>query len=65
MEPTFGGSHRPYRGRGRGMRGYHRGTTRGGARGSMKLDNRPKKLLVKGVSDDGIQAIRDWYGVCY
>jgi len=27
----------------------------------MKLDNRPKKLLVKGVSDDGVQAVRDWY----
>lgn len=27
----------------------------------MKLDNRPKKLLVKGVGDDGIQAVRDWY----
>jgi RNA-binding protein 26 len=27
----------------------------------MKLDNRPKKLLVKGVSEDGVQAVRDWY----
>jgi len=35
---------------------------RGGpVRGSMKLDNRPKKLLVKGVHEDGSQALRDWY----
>jgi RNA-binding protein 26 len=27
----------------------------------MKLDNRPKKLLVKGVNDDSLQAVRDWY----
>jgi len=31
----------------------------------MKLDNRPKKLLIKGVSDDGVQAVRNWYGVRY
>jgi RNA-binding protein 26 len=37
---------------------------RGGpVRGSMKLDNRPKKLLVKGVHEDGSQALRDWYEV--
>ena len=30
----------------------------------MKLDNRPKKLLVKGVSADGVPAVRDWYEVC-
>ena len=30
----------------------------------MKLDNRPRKLLVKGVGDDGVQAVRDWYEVC-
>lgn len=35
------------------------------ARGSMKLDNRPKKLLVKGVHEDGSQALRDWYEVRY
>jgi RNA-binding protein 26 len=29
----------------------------------MKLDNRPKKLLVKGVSGEGVQALRDWYEV--
>ena len=27
----------------------------------MKLDNRPKKLLVKDVGSDGVQAVRDWY----
>lgn len=27
----------------------------------MKLDNRPKKLLVKDVGIDGVQAVRDWY----
>ena len=37
---------------------------RGGpVRGSMKLDNRPKKLLVNGVHEDGSQALRDWYEV--
>lgn len=35
---------------------------RGGPpRASMKLDNRPKKLLVKDVSADSVQAVRDWY----
>ena len=29
----------------------------------MKLDNRPKKLLVKDVREEGIQALRDWYEV--
>jgi hypothetical protein len=29
----------------------------------MKLDNRPKKLLVKGVKEDSTQAVRDWYEV--
>lgn len=29
----------------------------------MKLDNRPKKLLVKGVREEGVQALRDWYEV--
>ncbi|KII93454.1 hypothetical protein PLICRDRAFT_131242 [Plicaturopsis crispa FD-325 SS-3] len=58
--PTYS---RPYRGRGRVSRSFHRGAARGGmpARASMKLDNRPKKLLVKGVSDTGLQAVRDWY----
>ena len=27
----------------------------------MKLDNRPKKLLVKDVGSDGVQAVREWY----
>jgi RNA-binding protein 26 len=53
----------PYRGRGRGRgRGFYRGGARGGPpRASMKLDNRPKKLLVKDVESDSIQAVRDWY----
>ncbi|KAK7694450.1 hypothetical protein QCA50_001636 [Cerrena zonata] len=51
-----------YRGRGRGARSYYRGAMRGGPpRGSMKLDNRPKKLLVKGVNEAQVQAVRDWY----
>ncbi|PPQ67018.1 hypothetical protein CVT24_011312 [Panaeolus cyanescens] len=54
-----------YRGRARGApRGYYRGgpVMRGGPpRGSMKLDNRPKKLLVKGVSEENTQTLRDWY----
>jgi RNA-binding protein 26 len=37
----------------------------GSARASMTLDNRPKKLLVKGVVEDGLQALRDWYEVCF
>lgn len=27
----------------------------------MKLDNRSKKLLVKAIGSDSIQAVRDWY----
>ncbi|TFK41394.1 hypothetical protein BDQ12DRAFT_647376 [Crucibulum laeve] len=63
-EAGYGGGYRGgYRGRARGgPRGYFRGAMRGGPpRASMKLDNRPKKLLLKGVSEDGVQAIRDWY----
>ncbi|KIJ21457.1 hypothetical protein PAXINDRAFT_173615 [Paxillus involutus ATCC 200175] len=58
-----GGPYRPYRGRGRGARStFFRGAMRGGPpRGSMKLDNRPKKLLVKGVRGDAVQAVREWY----
>ncbi|KAL0575134.1 hypothetical protein V5O48_006838 [Marasmius crinis-equi] len=57
--PHHTGSYRPYRGRGRG---YGRAAFRGGPpRASMKLDNRPKRLLVKGAGSDGLQAIRDWY----
>lgn len=29
----------------------------------MKLDLRPKKLLIKGVSTDAVQAVREWYEV--
>ncbi|TCD67536.1 hypothetical protein EIP91_012290 [Steccherinum ochraceum] len=56
-------SYRPYRARGRGARSYYRGAGRGGPppRASMKLDNRPKKLLVKGANGDQVQAVRDWY----
>ncbi|OJA09097.1 hypothetical protein AZE42_02559 [Rhizopogon vesiculosus] len=56
-------SYRGYRGRGRGARStFYRGAARGGPpRASMKLDNRPKKLLVKGVREDAVQALRDWY----
>ena len=64
--PYSGTSYRPYRGRARGraLRGGYRGAMRGGPpRGSMKLDLRPKKLLVKGVSGDSVQAVRDWYEV--
>jgi len=62
---AYNGSYRPYnyRGRGRPARSFYRGSSlRGGPpRASMKLDNRPKKLFIKGVSDDSVQAIRDWY----
>jgi RNA-binding protein 26 len=27
----------------------------------MKLDNRPKRLLIKGVNGDSVQAVQDWY----
>ncbi|GAW09315.1 hypothetical protein F5879DRAFT_455844 [Lentinula edodes] len=58
-----GPSYRGYRGRGRGTRGsYFRGGPRGGPpRTNMTLDNRPKRLLVKGVSSENEQALRDWY----
>ena len=60
--PHYGGGYRPYRGRGRGRgRGFY---GRGGPpRASMKLDNRPKKLLVKGATAEQLQAVRDWYEV--
>ncbi|KAI0082217.1 hypothetical protein K474DRAFT_1634213 [Panus rudis PR-1116 ss-1] len=58
----YGSSYRPYRGRGRGARGYYRGAMRGGPpRANLTLDNRPKKLLVKGVNSEQIQAVKDWY----
>ncbi|CDO72420.1 hypothetical protein BN946_scf184977.g119 [Trametes cinnabarina] len=54
-------TYRPYRARGRG-RSFYRGAMRGGPpRGSMKLDLRPKKLLVKGAPVESLQAVRDWY----
>lgn len=57
-------SFRPYRGRARGGRGFYRGAMRGGPpRASMKLDLRPKRLLVKGANGDAVQAVRDWYEV--
>ncbi|KAI0757205.1 hypothetical protein C8Q80DRAFT_1092235 [Daedaleopsis nitida] len=61
--PHGGSTYRPYRGRGRGARGgFYRGAMRGGPpRASMKLDNRPKKLVVKGASAESLQAVRDWY----
>ncbi|KAG6902820.1 hypothetical protein C0995_011307 [Termitomyces sp. Mi166 len=61
-EPYYNGGYRPHRGRGRGSRGY-RTSIRGGhlPRASMKLDNRSKKLLVKGVREEGVQNLRDWY----
>lgn len=63
-QPAYSTSHRPYRGRGRASRSYYRGAMRGGPpRGSMTLDNRPKKLLVKGAGEDGLQAVHDWYEV--
>jgi RNA-binding protein 26 len=56
--PTY-----PYRGRGRARgRGFYRGAPRGSPmRASMKLDNRPKKLLIKDVGNDSVQPVRDWY----
>ncbi|KIJ68757.1 hypothetical protein HYDPIDRAFT_107002 [Hydnomerulius pinastri MD-312] len=62
-QPYSGGPYRPYRGRGRGARStFFRGAMRGGPpRVNMKLDNRPRKLLVKGVRADAIQAVREWY----
>ncbi|KAF5355944.1 hypothetical protein D9756_004266 [Leucocoprinus leucothites] len=57
--PSYRGG---YRGRARG-RGYFRGAPRGGAapRFNMTLDNRPKKLVLKGAKSEHIQAVKDWY----
>jgi RNA-binding protein 26 len=64
--PTYP-SYRGARGRGRGRGGF-RGVARGGRpQASMKLDNRPKALLVKGLATQdshAIQSIRSWYEVC-
>ncbi|KAF5337396.1 hypothetical protein D9611_003255 [Ephemerocybe angulata] len=64
-ELPYGGGYRGgYRGRARG-RGFYRGgpALRGGPpRGSLKLDNRPKKLVVKGVpGEEGLRAVKEWY----
>jgi len=29
----------------------------------MKLDNRPRKLLVKGVPEESVEVAHNWYGV--
>ena len=58
----YGGYTRPWRGRGRGRGGHFR--ARGGPpRASMKLDNRPRKLLVKGVPEESVEVAENWYGV--
>ena len=58
----YGGYTRPWRGRGRGRGGHFR--ARGGPpRASMKLDNRPRKLLVKGVPEESAEVAQNWYGV--
>ncbi|KAI0639206.1 hypothetical protein C8Q77DRAFT_46053 [Trametes polyzona] len=60
-QPAYPSStYRPYRGRARG-RAFFRGAMRGGPPRSMKLDLRPKKLLVKGAPAESLQAVRDWY----
>lgn len=57
----YSGYTRPWRGRGRGRGSYFRG--RGGPpRASMKLDNRPRKLLVKGVPEESVEVAQNWYG---
>ncbi|KAF9651404.1 hypothetical protein BDM02DRAFT_3091413 [Thelephora ganbajun] len=57
----YGGYTRPWRGRGRGRGGHFR--ARGGPpRASMKLDNRPRKLLVKGVPEESVEVAENWYG---
>lgn len=61
--PYVASGYRPYRGRGRGRGrgayGYRGG--RGGPPPNMRLDNRPRRLLVKEVAPDVQQAVRDWY----
>ncbi|KIL71082.1 hypothetical protein M378DRAFT_183592 [Amanita muscaria Koide BX008] len=59
-----GGWSRGGRGGGRGARSYYRGASPmrgGGPARSMKLDNRPKRLLVKGAKEDHVQGVREWY----
>ncbi|KZT41348.1 hypothetical protein SISSUDRAFT_303216 [Sistotremastrum suecicum HHB10207 ss-3] len=62
------GSYRPYRARGRGFTGrgrsFYRGAAMAGPPRNMKLDNRPKRLLVKGVAlgdEQALQHVREWY----
>ncbi|KAF8529480.1 hypothetical protein JB92DRAFT_2860770 [Gautieria morchelliformis] len=62
--PSHSSPYRPYRGRGYRARGFVRGGGRGGAsRPRMKLDNRPRKLLIQGipVNDQAVQLIRNHY----
>ncbi|KAH8835399.1 hypothetical protein DL96DRAFT_1520014 [Flagelloscypha sp. PMI_526] len=70
LPPTTGDLAHPTRGyrgrgRGRGRGGFYRGGfQRGGyVGGNFKLDNRPKKLLIKGVAPEStdLQPLRDWY----
>jgi RNA-binding protein 26 len=66
--PVGGGYRGWYRGRGRGARSYYRGgpSMRGGPpRASMKLDNRPKKLLIKDAKEEHMQTVREWYNVSF
>ncbi|EJD04034.1 uncharacterized protein FOMMEDRAFT_106444 [Fomitiporia mediterranea MF3/22] len=66
-QPIYSSYRGGFRGRGRGRASFpsFRGAMRGGPpRGSMKLDNRPKALLVKGVATQDpevVQAVRSWY----
>lgn len=58
--------HRPYRGRGgyrsRGLLARGRG---GLPRGSMKLDNRPRRLFIQNIpsNEEAVQAVRAYYQV--
>jgi RNA-binding protein 26 len=61
----FRGGYRGGRARGRGGFRATPYPPRGGGRMSMKLDNRPKKLLIKGAPADKAQAVRDWYEVSH
>lgn len=58
--------YRGFRGRGRGRAGY-RGAMRGGPpRASMKLDNRPKALVIKDIPShdpEAVEAVRSWFEV--
>lgn len=60
-EASASTGYRPYRGRGRPFRGSFCGAPPN--RASMKLDNRPKKLIIKGASSEHQQALHDWFEV--